>query len=207
MKKILFLLAITFTTMVHAQVIDRNDIIIQAGGGLGLYKYQFTDITNNTVNPRDTVGAWTFPFQIEYGINRWLGAGLCFTYDNFIEGDSSVNEKARGIDIGLAANLHVPWALKKFDLSANVGYAYTNFKYSVNDASGGEAKASGTVFFFGINPRLYFKSEGHLGIHGWYRYMMYNYPNGTITDNSGNKTDFKLDGPGYSFGLGLFYKI
>lgn len=207
MKKLLTLTAAALCITAHAQLIDRNDIIIQAGGGLAIYKWQFTDLTNNTVNERDTSGSWCFPVQVEYGITRWLGGSVNFTYNNFIEGDSTQNEKATGIDIGLAANFHVPWALKKFDLSANIGYAYSKFKYEVNDASGGVAKAGGTVLFFGVNPRLFFKADGHLGISAWYRYSMYNYPNGTITDNAGSKSEFKIEGPANSFGLGLFYKI
>ena len=207
MKNVIIALALTIATSLSAQVIDRNDIIIHAGGGIALYKYQFKDITNNSTSPRDTSGSWCFPVQVEYGINKWLGGSVNFTYNNFIEGDSAANEKARGIDFGLAANFHIPWSLKKFDMSANLGYGYSNFKYEVNDANGGVAKAGGTVFFFGLNPRLYFKADGHLGISAWYRYSKYNYPKGTITDNSNNKSEFSIDGPGQSFGLGLFYRL
>jgi hypothetical protein len=207
MKKLLCLFAVACSISVSAQLIDKNDIIISAGGGIGLYKYQFTDLTNNSVSPRDTSGAWVFPFQVEYGINRWLGAGLNFTYNNYIEGDSATNESARTIDFAPSVNLHVPWNLNKFDLTANIGYGYSNFRYNVNDSNGGVAKAGGTVFFFGVNPRLYFKTDGHLGIHAWYRFVSYNYKKGEVTDNANNKYEFKLDGPGQTFGFGLFYRI
>ncbi len=207
MKKLFCVIAIACSVSASAQLIDKNDIIISTGGGIGLYKYQFTDVTNNVVNPRDTSGAWVFPFQIEYGFNRWLGAGLNFTYNNYIEGDSATNESARTIDFAPSVNFHIPWNLKKFDLTANVGYGYSNFRYNVNDNNGGVAKAGGTVFFFGVNPRLYFKADGHLGIHAWYRFVQYNYPKGEVTDNLNNKYEFKLDGPGQTFGFGLFYRI
>lgn len=207
MRYFFVLFATCFSLLADAQVIDKNDIIIQAGGGLGIYHYQFTDVTNGVVNERDTTGAWSFPIDVEYGVNRWFGAGLAFTFNNYIEGDSAQNEKATGIDIGLTSNFHIPWNLKKFDLSGHIGYAYSNFKYVVNDASGGVAKSGGSVLFFGVNPRLYFRADGHLGISGWYRYSIYKYPNGTITDNAGNKSEFKIDGPGNSFGLGLIFKI
>lgn len=207
MKKVFFAICIAFSISTSAQVFDQGDIVIQAGGGIALYKYQYTDITNNNTNPRDTSGSWSFPVQVEYGMNKWLGAGLNFTYNNFIEGDSAANEQARGVDIGLAANFHIPWSLEKFDLTANLGYGYSNFKYEVNDASGGVAKAGGTVLFFGVNPRLYFSKERHLGISAWYRFSKYNYPKGTITDNSNNKSEFSIDGPAQGFGFGLFYRI
>lgn len=87
MKKLFCAVGIACSITVSAQLIDKNDVIISAGGGSGLNKYQFTDVTNNVVNPRDKSGAWVFPFQIEYGFNRWLGAGLNFTGKNYIEGE------------------------------------------------------------------------------------------------------------------------
>lgn len=208
MRKIFsFLFTVTFFATVHAQVIDRNDIIIQAGGGLGIYHYQFTDVTNNVVQDRDTSASWTFPFQVEYGVNRWLGAGLAFTFNNFIEGDSASGEKATVLDFVPTVNLHVPWSLKKFDLSANIGYGYSRFKYEINDLNHGIAKAGGTVLVVGVNPRLYFGESARFGITGWYRYTKHNYKEGTVTDDSNLEYKFKLDGPGNSFGLGLVFKI
>lgn len=39
MKKILVLISALCTISASAQLIDKNDIIISAGGGIGLYKY------------------------------------------------------------------------------------------------------------------------------------------------------------------------
>jgi len=207
MKKLFLLAAVSLTTLMNAQVIDRNDIIIQAGGGLGIFHYQFTDVTNNVVDDRDTSGAWAFPFQIEYGVNRWLGAGLAFTYNNFIEGDSSANEKATIIDIVPTASLHVPWGLKKFDLSASIGFGYSKFKYEIDEINHPVAKAGGTVLVIGVNPRLYFGESARFGITGWYHYTKHNFKEGTVTDDSNVEYKFKLEGPGNSFGLGLVFKI
>lgn len=207
MKKLFLLLAIASSVAAHAQVFDRNDIVIQAGAGLGIYRYQFTDVTNNVIQDRDTSASWTFPFQMEYGVNRWLGAGFAFTFNNFIEGDSSSNEKATVLDFVPTANLHVPWNLKHFDLSAGLGYGYSTFKYKIDAVNHPVAKAGGTVLVVGINPRLYFGENARFGITGWYRYTKHNYKKGTVTDDSNVEYKFKLDGPGNSFGLGLIFKI
>jgi hypothetical protein len=208
MKKLFLFASLSLGSFVGAQVIDRNDIIVQAGGGLGIYRYQFTDVTNNVSNPRDTSAAWVFPFQVEYGVNRWLGAGLAFTFNNFIEGDSTNdNEKATVIDFGLAANLHIPWSLKHFDLSSSLGYGYSKFKYEIDEVNHPVAKAGGTVLVIGINPRLYFGKNAKFGITGWYHFTKHNYKKGTVTDDSNFEYKFRLDGPGNSFGFGLVYKI
>ena len=207
MKKLLLVFSIAATTGLSAQVVDKGDIIIQAGGGLGIYRYQFTDITNNVSNPRDTAAAWTIPFHVEYGITRWLGAGVGFTFNNFIEDDSSTNEKATVLDFVPTAHLHVPWGLEKFDLSVNLGYGYSRFKYEIDAVNNPVAKAGGTVLVVGVNPRLYFGENAHFGITGWYRYTQHNFKKGTISDDNNFSYDFKLDGPGNSFGLGLVFKI
>lgn len=208
-KYICLFFTTAFFSVAHAQVIDKGDFIIQAGGGLGIYHYQLTDLTNNVSNPRDTSAAWVFPVHVEYGINRWLGAGLNFTYHNFITNDS-LYETARVIDIVPVAHLHIPWSLKKFDFSANIGYGYAKFHYEVNDpafTNNPTANANGTVLILGVNPRLYFKEDGHIALTGWYRYSKYNFKKGRIEDSTNTGYDFSLDGPSNAFGLGLIVKF
>jgi len=207
MKKLLCSIVILLAVAGQAQVIDRNDIIIHAGGGLGIFRYHITDITNSITSERDTSGAWTFPVQVEYGINRWLGAGVNFTYHNFLQGDSSANDKATVSDFALSANLHIPWSLKKFDFCANIGYGYSRFKYVVDEVNNPIAKAGGSVLLIGVNPRLYFREDGHVGLTMWYHYTKHIYNNGEVADDNGFSYKFKLDGPGNSFGLGLIVKI
>lgn len=207
MKKTLALFATLLYLTSTAQVIDKGDFIIQAGGGLSIYHHQFTDLTNNVVNDRDTSGSWSFPFQLEYGVNRWLGGGLAFTYNAFIEGDSSGNDKATTIDIVPTAHLHVPWGLKHFDFTASVGFGYSAFKYTIDEPNNPVAKAGGTVLVIGVNPRLYFGESARFGITAWYRYTKHNFKEGTVSDDNNLEYKFKLEGPGNGFGLGLVFKI
>ena len=209
MKKIALILALTGASMLHAQLIDRNDIILHAGIGAGIYHYQLTDLQTNIANPRDTSGSVQYLFQAEYGVNRWLSGGLTYNFQHFLTDSSgqSHGERAIVMDFGLSANFHIPWNLEKFDFSASLGYAYSRFRYTVDDLNNWEAVANGTVFFWGVNPRLYFSKNQHLGMEFWYRHTSHLYKKGEITDNNGFLYNFKLDGPGNSFGLGLFYKI
>lgn len=206
MKKLFSILGVVSCMTLSAQVIDQNDIIIQAGGGLGIYHYQFTDITNNQVNNRDTSAAWSFPFQVEYGVNRWLGAGVAFTFNNFLI-DDTLDGKASVIEIAPVANLHIPWSLKHFDMSAQLGFGYSKFHYEIADTYNPVANAGGTVLILGVNPRLYFGENARFGITAWYRYTKHNYKEGTVSDDNNFEYKFKLEGPGNSFGLGLVFKI
>ncbi|GAB4134303.1 MAG: hypothetical protein Fur0041_07430 [Bacteroidia bacterium] len=207
MKKTLTFLLIAFSLNLSAQAFREGDIIASAGAGIAIYKYQFTDVTNNSVTPRDTSGAWTFPFSAEYGVTNWLGGVFTFNYNNYIEGDSATDENATGIDFLIGAGFHVPWNLNRFDLTGNISYGFSKFKYQYNGSNSGTAKATGPALFVTINPRFYFSSSRNIGMGFFYRYSTYNYNNGEIKDNAGNTSKFKIEGPGNSFGLNLFYNI
>ncbi|MGL4599690.1 MAG: outer membrane beta-barrel protein [Bacteroidia bacterium] len=209
MKKIILLFVVLFPVCMSAQFIERGDKIISVHGSFGLYKYQFTDKNTNMADPRDTSAAFNFPVSFEYGLFSWLSGAAHFNYINYIEGDSSQNEQARGIDAQLGVNFHIPWKFQRFDFCAGLAYGFSNFKYTVTDnGNEGIAKANGSAFSFTINPRFYFSSEKHLGMSFLYRNTSYLYNNGNITySNSSFNVPFKMDGPGSTFGLGLFYRI
>ncbi len=209
MKK-LFLLAglfIFISSPSFAQAFGKGTKFVDAGFGIGIQHYRFTDLTNNSIGNRDTSGAFEIPFGFEYGILPWLGASINGNYAHYINGDSASNQQVNGIDFIPTLNIHAPFQLNKLDLFGSMGYGYSHFSYIVNNANGGKAIASGTVFNWGINLRWLFKTDGHLGMNFWYRHSNYLYKKGIVTDNHGNKTDFKLDGPGNNFGIGFFFRI
>ncbi len=209
MKKFLFLCVILSPAFLSAQFIERGDKIIAAHGAFGLYKYQFTDKANNLVDPRDTSAGFNVPVSFEYGLFSWLSGAAHFNYVNYIEGDSARDERSRGIDAQLGINLHVPWKWQRFDLCAGIAYGFSNFNYTFKD-NGNEsvAKANGSALSFSVNPRFYFSSEKHLGMSFLYRRTNYLYKNGNVSySNSSLNFPFKLEGPGSTFGLGLFYRI
>lgn len=209
MKKIIFLsiILLACNSFSFGQAFKKGAMFIDAGFGLGIQHYQFIDKTNNTTDPRDTSGAIEVPFNFEYGILNWLGASIDGNFASYLTGDSAKNESAKGIDFVPTINLHAPFKLNKLDLGASIGYGYSHFSYKVNDASGGVAKANGSVFNWGIRLRWLFKTDGHLGMNFWYTHSNYMYKKGEITDNFGNKPEFQLDGPGNNFGLGFFFRI
>ncbi|MDQ3112164.1 MAG: hypothetical protein M3R17_19950 [Bacteroidota bacterium] len=208
MKKII-LLSIVFLSIVSissAQCFKPKEKFIDVGIGLGIQHYRYTDVTNNIVGQRDTSAAIEVPFAFEYGILSWLGASINGNYAKYFTDDSAANESVKSLDFVPSVNIHAPFGLNKLDLYGTFGYGYSHFSYVINTSTGGKAIANGSVMNLGLNLRLLFSSKGHLGMHFWYRYSAYNYNNGVLTDNNGNKADFKLDGPGHNFGIGLFFR-
>ncbi|MEO5642455.1 MAG: hypothetical protein ABIQ40_16890 [Bacteroidia bacterium] len=209
MKKttLVFGLAILLSLFSNAQCFEKDTKFISAGFGLGIQHYRFTDVTNNIVGTRDTSAAIEVPFSFEYGALSFLGISLNGNYAKYLGGDSATNESVKSFDFIPTINLHAPFGWNKLDLSANVGYGFSHFSYVVNSPGGGTAKANGGVFNLGLNLRLLFRTDGHLGMNFWYTHSSYNYKKGVVTDNNGYKADFRLDGPGNNFGLGLFFRI
>jgi hypothetical protein len=208
MKKILLLgFFAAISSLVNAQCFDKGISFANAGIGLGIQHYRFTDVTNNIVGPRDTSAAIEIPFSYEYGVLNFLGVSLNGNYAKYIGDSSSANENAKTFDVVPTLNIHSPLGWEKFDPSISFGYGYSHFRYEVNTATGGTATANGGVFNWGINLRLLFRTDGHFGMNFWYQHSSYNFKHGTVKDNYGNKYDFALDGPGNNLGIGLFYRI
>ncbi len=209
MKKILFFtcLFISITAISFAQCFDKGTKFINAGFGLGIQYYRFTDVTNDIVGTRDTSAAIEIPFGFEYGVLNFLGISVNGNFARYLTGDNAAGESVKSFDLIPTVNFHAPFGWNKIDLSANIGYGFSRFSYEINSAPGGKAKADGSVFNFGANLRLLFRIDGHLGMNLWYTHSSYNYKKGVITDNNGNKADFRLDGPGNNFGIGFFFRI
>lgn len=211
MKKIIivavFSALISPFSRLNAQVVQPGKILLEAGLGLGVQHYQFTDLNLHISNPRDTSAAVEIPLTFEYGIKNWFGAGLLCNFENYINGDTNSNDTYKGFDLVPSAFFHIPWGLQKLDMFAHFGYGYTHFKYDSNNSFGTIYVANGHVFNWGITFRWLWKEDGHFGMHFWYSHAVYEYPHGEASDNFGHKEPFSLDGPGNNFGLGIFLRF
>jgi hypothetical protein len=209
MKKIFFLscLFISFATISSAQCFERDAKFFDAGIGLGIQHYRFTDVSNNVIGDRDTSVALEVPFRFEYGVLNFLGLSIDGNYASYFTDDSSAQESIKALDFVPSVNIHAPFGLNKLDLYATFGYGFSHFSWTVNNSNGGKAVANGSVFNAGLALRLLFKTDGHLGMNFWYRHSSYNYNKGTVTYSNGDKFLFKLNGPGNNFGIGFFFRI
>jgi hypothetical protein len=186
MKKTLLLLTFLAVNIANAQVTQQGKIMADLGIGFGIQHYQFTDLVTNISTPRDTSAAIEIPIGVEYGIRKWIGAGLMFNYASYINGDSASNEKARGVDILPVVFLHIPWSLNKIDLMGHIGYGYSRFAYDLNQNNNAQYRANGSLLNFGLKLRWLFSTDGHFGMQFWYSHSNYVYPKGVATDDSGS---------------------
>ncbi|HTL80128.1 MAG TPA: hypothetical protein VL651_00410 [Bacteroidia bacterium] len=210
MKKIILLFLFSALLAPHseltAQVTQPGKLLFEAGIGIGIQHYQFTDLNTHLSNPRDTSGAVEIPLTFEYGIKKWFGAGMLCNFENYLH-DSTNHGSYKGFDLVPSVFFHIPWGLEKIDLYAHLGFGYTHFKFDANNSFGDVYAANGSVFNWGLTFRWLFSTDGHFGMHFWYSHDSYNYPHGELTDNFGNHEPFSLDGPGNNFGLGFFLRF
>ncbi|MBI3510411.1 MAG: hypothetical protein HY064_07085 [Bacteroidetes bacterium] len=207
MKNLIAFLFLLPVFNANAQVTDNGKLLFDAGIGLGIEHYQFTDLRTNAANPRDTSGSVQVPVTFEYGIKKWFGAGMVMNYAHYINNDSTT-DKANGIDLIPSVFFHIPWGLQKLDLLAHFGYGYSHFAYRTFTINNPKYLAGGGVFTWGIKLRWLFSTDGHVGMQFWYSHAQYKYPNGTLSDDTGqNSYHLKLDGPGNNFGLGFFLRF
>jgi hypothetical protein len=199
---ILILLFITIGVSAQDKSFEITNSVGSAGVGFSLYDLTVKE-KDSGVTDKDTTGAIVFPFDYEYGVLNWLGAGGTFRFLNFIEGDSNTNQVI-GIDFALRANIHF-LRTKRIDwlVAPTFGYSYISFKD--NGVDNGSAKGSGTNFGFETVFRIYFGE--HIGIFINGGYTSYNYPNIKLVSDVATGNDLSLKLSGKSFGLGLQYKF
>ncbi len=86
MKKYLLTILISFIALgTQAQVGEKGKFYIDFGGGVGVYKTDFTYKDNlSNVEGEDTVATTYGAFGVEYGIMNWVSAGLNFKSGQYL---------------------------------------------------------------------------------------------------------------------------
>lgn len=205
MKKFILLAFVFFVGIYKntlAQSFNKNDKIIEAGFGLGIYDTEIYQKSNGT-NERDKAAAWVFPVSVEYAAGNRLGIGLAYKYSNFIIGkEDSVNNNAsvKGSDIMLKPTFHLIKS-KRVNLyvGALAGLAWFNFQ--VNDAVKSSLKGDGTNIAFITGCRFYFSKNVALSIN--YAFNNYNFADILLSNNAGfsEKVDLSLKRGNVNAGL------
>jgi hypothetical protein len=104
-----FLYLFIFSNHIFAQSFSKNDKIIEAGIGLGIYD---TKIYQKSTNNSETnkAAAWVYPFSVEYAVANRLAIGVGYKYSSFIMGNEdtvNTNAKVSGNDIVLKPTFHL----------------------------------------------------------------------------------------------------
>lgn len=193
------------STFLNAQkCFEKGVNIIEPGIGIGVYKVEFHDITNNTPVSSDSTAAKLFLVGFEHGLNNWFGVGGKFNYSSYFTNDST-SERAHGLDFAVFVRGHA-LRTKHVDLFAGLDFGYSHFAYDANNYTGGIARADGTYFGFNLNSRFFIGKV--LGLRLFYNFDYYNYPNGTISDSASNSYKFSWKSKSFFLlGAGLVFKL
>lgn len=205
LKLSILLHALFLNTPLSAQSFVKNDKIIEAGFGLGIYDTRISQ-RNNTYNNNDKAAAWVFPFSFEYAVGNRLAIGLGYKYSSFITGNDSINtnEKMSGNDFVLKPTFHIIKSKRiNMYIGALAGLAWVN--YQVNDLQQAYVKGDGTFLAFIFGTRFYLSKNIGLSLN--YSFNSYNFVDLTIANNQGYSDKLDLTLNRGNVGLGLAFKF
>jgi opacity protein-like surface antigen len=204
--KLTFLMsALLMTDSLLAQSFVKNDKIIEAGFGLGIYDTYIYQKSSNT-NENSRAAAWVFPLSIEYAVGNRLAIGVGYKYSNFITGNDSVqtNEQMSGNDIILKPTFHVIKSKRvNMYVGALAGLVWVN--YQVNDLQKAYVKGDGTNLALVFGTRFYITKNIGLSLN--YCYNNYNFVDLTLANNQGYSDKLDLTLKRGNVGLGLVFKF
>ena len=204
---ILLIIGVAFVTSTQtiAQSLKKNDKIIEAGFGLGIYNTRiYQKVTNFSETSK--AAAWVFPISLEYAVANRLAIGIGYKYSSFITGNDSVNtnEEMNGNDIILKPTFHL-LKMKRLNMyvGALAGIAWVN--YQVNDINKSFVKGNGTILAFVFGTRLYITRN--IGLCLNYTFNNYNFVDLTLANNQGYNDKLDLSLKKGNVGLGLAVKF
>lgn len=191
----------------HAQVIDRNDIVISAAPGFSVSYYSSVDSSGTTNNEDGKPGIRT-PVSVEYAFGRAFGISIDFIYTRLFPEVDMYPPQSSIFDVGAGLTMHAPWARTRFDLAAEVGVHYSKFHYFVpGDFSNEVYDGNGTALYWTLDPRFYFSEKQHFGMGLMLNGSAYKYPKIHYQQDPGSGFDFKMNALAYCAGLTFFYKL
>jgi opacity protein-like surface antigen len=204
-KITIFSINLFIASKLSAQSFVKDDRIIEAGFGLGIYDTKIYQKSNNN-KEENRAAAWVFPLSFEYAYHKRLAIGMGYKYSSFITGNDSVNknENMNGHDIVLKPTFHIIKSKTvNMYVGALAGIAWVN--YQVNDAQKASAKGSGSILAFIFGTRFYVSKKIALCLN--YSFNSYNFDALTVSNNQGyyDQLDLKLNRG--NVGLGLAYKF
>ncbi len=197
--------ALLMSECILAQSFVKNDKIIEAGFGLGIYDTHIYQKSSNT-SENSRAAAWVFPLSIEYALSKRLAIGAGYKYSNFITGNDSVqtNEQMSGNDIVLKPTFHIIKSKRvNMYIGALAGLTWVN--YQVNDIQKAYVKGDGTILAFVFGTRFYITKNIGLSLN--YCYNNYNFVDLTLANNQGYSDKLDLTLKRGNVGLGLVFKF
>lgn len=151
----LFLLASSLNS--YSQSFGFGTIVTDIGVGGGIYGIKgYSPVNKSTQSGIAAVG--TLPrINAEFGLLKFFGAGISYrrgTYGK--KGDN----KLRGTDFLVRANIHLARSNDNFDLPIGVGFGFNSFGGSINSTQ--SIKTNGSLLHVHVSPHFWFGK--HVGM-------------------------------------------
>lgn len=157
MKKItIAIVALLFTFTTYSQSFTKGSNIIELDFGLGYYSNVENDIRLNggsVQRQSDQAGSGIIGVQYERGVAKFLGVGLRFARQGYIDSAGVDNVDASSMDVGLVLNAHFLRA-KHIDLYGSIVVGGTSLVIDDN-RSAAKYKGSGMYFDIGLGARFF----------------------------------------------------
>lgn len=205
MKTNLLILVLLFPAVLFGQIIQKNNVEIGAGIGIGIYGTS----SNDSASTNSMAAAGLLQFSLHYAFNNRFSTGLFFERNGYItERDSS--NKGYSLNPGLDFKFRLLNS-ESTTIFVNLTLAYSYFKYE-DIAAKNFVSSSGYTFQPGLGFSHYFSKTIGLFVQSNYATYKYN----KLTDDKGNvlqttqitnKEDFRIKISGLNLKLGLTFKF
>lgn len=159
MKKFtIAIVSILLCASAHAQSFKKGSNIIEMDFGLGYYSNVENNIRLNggsgaVQTYKDRAGSGIIGVQYERGLGKFLGLGLRFARQGYLDSANQDNVDASSFDVGLVLNAHFVRA-KRVDLYASLTLGGTSLVIDDN-RSAAKYKGTGTYLDLGLGARFY----------------------------------------------------
>lgn len=213
MKNLFSFLTVLSVTILHAQHVERNDILISAAPGYTSYAIELKDSNFVTHFGYSHKGIRT-PLSVEYALASWIGISADFTYTQLMAYEWSSQTSV--LDCGASLRFHSPSEDHRVDWFGAIGYHYS--KYYGFDAGFTDdmstvpfpdetTTASGRAIYFAVGGSMYFSEKEKFGMGLSLNGSSYKYPKAEWHRTNGASGDFKMGALALSAGISFFYKI
>ena len=205
MKKLLLNLLMLIPVVIFGQAVQKNNIELAAGIGVGIYGTS----SNDSASENNMAAAGLMHLSLHYTISNRISTGLILERNGYVTERDSSNK-----GVSLNTGIDIKYRLLNSDkttIFANLTAGYSHFRYD-DFTRKAFVSSNGYAFQPGLGFSHYFSKV--IGIFLQSNYAIYKY--NKLTDDKGNiletnsftnKENFKIKISGLNIKFGLTFKF
>jgi len=213
MKKLLFI----FSALIASQFANAQEsfykhaLVFSVGvGGEGYAiteTYSVKGYPSLNYTTTGSAGSASYPFSLEYGLNKWIGIGLLAKPDKYFtskDTNTGYTPSASGFEFGAIVNIHF-LRTQHIDFLAGLDLGGSHFTYTA-DAYNDQVYGDGAWGDIHATLRFYF---GRFGLYGSLSFptMNYNLTSNNSNWNVGQDILATWKARGAAFNVGIQYRF